>query len=443
VINDHKADEFRYGIRAEHLQRISSSLYDKLEVKVVSDNKYTEDFPWEITDPADRIVESRGILGFHKGNFHTTLEGNFSDLVAGPGGDRIPQPLPHVHMDFVRRPVGLPWLSLGWRSEATHFMNETGDRRWREQLFPQGTVVFRPIQGVSLTGMVGIREILSQFEDESWGGEGDAHRTLLETGAQAEASMGRGFAWGGYRLHHIIRPRIQYQYIRRIAGEPFPVVFDGLDQLQGRNLLTYSFYTSLWGKQEDILPSGRRGMVAELYLVNSMDFDQNPIDSPTGDLFSDVGITFHLQPRPYFGFRSYLQIDPYDGSLRILEVGTSFSDTMDRYSVQVGYLEHDPYVVDALTRVEVFDAYDFVFFFPGIDKTIRSRIRARFSSQWSASLTTLYLIELSGKIENHLNVSYLSKCDCWSLILRVNQTVRPDDVGVSVQFRLEGLGSYF
>ena len=151
---------------------------------------------------------------------HTTLEGNFSDLVAGPGGDRIPQHLPHVHMDFVRRPVGLPWLSLGWRSEATHFMNETGDRRWREQLFPQGTVVFRPIQGVSLTGMVGVREILSQFEDESWGGEGDAHRTLLETGAQAEASMGRGFAWGGYRLPYdgLLSSRSTYAELTRSAS---------------------------------------------------------------------------------------------------------------------------------------------------------------------------------------------------------------------------------
>jgi LPS-assembly protein len=443
VINDHKADEFRYGVRAEHFQRLSSSFYDKLELKIVSDNKYTEDFPWEITDPADRIVGSRGIVGFHRGNFHATLEGNFDDLVAGLGGDRIPQRLPHVHVDFVRTPVGVPWLSLGWQSEAIHFMDEMGDRRWREQLFPQGTVTLRPLHGVSLNGGVGIREVLSQNVGDSWGGEGSQHRTLLQTGAQAEGSVGRGFQWGPYRLHHSIRPRIGYQYIRELAGDPFPVIFDGLDQLRGRNLLTYSIYTSLWGKVEDTLPAGRRGVVGELYVVNSMDFEQDPIDSPSQKLFSDVRIGFRLQPRPYFAIASKFQIDPYAGSLRIFEVGTSFSDKMNRYGIQLGYLESDPYLVDALTRVEVWDAYDLVFLFPGIDKTLRSRIRARFSPRWSAALTTLYLVELSGKIENHLAISYLSVCDCWSIILRVDQTVRPDDIGFSVQFRLVGLGSYF
>lgn len=442
LIDDHKADEFRYGLRAEHLQRLSPSFYDKLEVKVVSDNRYTEDFPSEIADPADRILVSRGILGFHRGNFHSTLEGDFSDLVADVGGDGIPQPLPRVHVDFVRRPVGVPWLSLGWRSEAIHFFDELGDRRWRQQLFPQGSVVLRPLPGVSLSGGCGIREVLSQYEGDSWGGEGDQHRTLVDTGAQLEGTLGRGFHWGAYRLYHIVRPRVEYQWIEEIAGDPFPVVFDGLDQLQGRNLLTYSIYTSLWGKVEDTVPAGQRGMVGELYVVNSLDFEQDAIDSPSQRRFSDVRITFRLQPRPYFGFSSNLQIDPYGGSLRVLEVGTSFSDRMNRWGLQLGYLEHDPYRVDTLTRVEMWDAYDLVYFFPGIDKTIRSRIRARFSSQWSAALTTLYLLEFSGKIENHLAVSYLSVCECWSVLLRVNQTVRPDDIGFSVQFRLVGLGSY-
>ena len=443
LIDDHKADEFRYGLKAAHLQRLSSSFYDKLEVKVVSDNLYTEDFPWEVADPADRILVSRGILGFHSGNFHSTLEGNFSDLVAGVGADEIPQPLPGVHVDFVSRPVGVPWLSLGWRSEAIHFFDELGDRRWRQQLFPQGAVVVRPLPGVSLSGGFGIREVLSQYVGDSWGGEGDQHRTLMETGARAEGTLGRGFHWGGYRLYHLIRPRIEYQWIEEIAGDPFPVVFDGLDQLRARNLLTYSIYTSLWGKAEDTLPAGQKGMVGELYVVNSLDFEQDPIDSPSQRRFSDVRITFRLAPRPYFGVYSNLQIDPYGGSLRILEVGTSFSDKTNRWGLQLGYLEHDSYLVDTLTRVEMWDAYDLVYFFPGIDDTIRSRVRARFSSQWSAALTTLYLVGLSGKIENHLAVSYLSVCECWSVILKVDQTVRPDDIGFSVQFRLVGLGSYF
>jgi LPS-assembly protein len=443
MLYDMKVDEFRYGLRAEHLQRLSSRFYDKLDLKVVSDNDYTEDFPWEVADPADRILESRGTLGFHKGNFHSTLEGNFSDLVAETGGDKVPQRMPHVHVDVVRTPVAFPWLSLGWRSEAIHFLNEMGDRRWRQQLLPQGQVVLSPVPGLSLKGGVGIREILSQYVDDSYGAGGNQHRTLLETGAEAEASAGRGFHWGSYRLFHIIRPRVQYQYVYEITSDPFPVIMDGLDQLRRRNYLTYSIYTSLWGRGDGPLASGRQGMMGELYVVQSLDLEQNPMDSPSQRLFSDVQIRCRLRPLPYFSLFTKFQVDPHDGSLRIVEVETSVADKSNRFGLGVGFLEHKEHVVDPLTRVELWDAYDLVYFFPGIEQTVRSRIRARFSEQWSAALATHYLVGSSGKIENHLSVSYLSVCECWSLILKLDQTVRPDDVGFSVMVRLAGLGSYF
>jgi LPS-assembly protein len=443
MLYDMSVDEFRYGLRAEHLQKLSPSFYDKLELKVVSDNQYTEDFPWEVASPWDRVLVSRGIVGFHEGNFHTTLEGNFADVIDETGQDTIPQPLPSVHVDFVRRPFGFPWLSLGWRSDAIHFMDEIGDRRWRQQIFPQGLVVFSPAPGLSLTGGVGIREVLSQYIGDSFGAEGSQHRTLLETGAEAEGTVGRGFHWGDYRLFHIIRPRVKYQYIHEIASDPFPVIMDGLDMLESRNFLTYSIYTSLWGKREDVLPAGKKGMVGELYVVQSLDLDQDPVDSPTQRLLSDVRIRFRLQPRPWLGLMANLQIDPHDGTLRIFEVGTSFQDNSDRFGLNLGFLETKEYVVDPLTRVELWDSYDLVYLFPGIDQTLRSQVRAVINRQWSVSLDTLYLIELSGKIENHLSVTYLSVCDCWSVILNVNQTVRPDDVGFSIQFRLAGLGSYY
>jgi LPS-assembly protein len=439
---DMKEEEWRYGVRAEHLQRLSSSFYDKVDLRIVSDNDYTEDFSGEVASPSDRIVESRGIVGFHKGSFHTTLEGNFADLVAETGGEKVPQRLPHVHVDYVRGPIGFPWLSLGWRSEAVHFLDERGNKRWRQQIYPQGTVLLSPTPGLSVKGAAGIREILSQYVHDSFGGDGSQHRTLLDTAAEVEGTAGREFRWGSYRLFHLVRPRVRYQYIHEIDSDPFPVVMDGLDLLRSRNLLTYSIHTSLWGKPNDLTPGETKGMMGEIYVAQSLEFDQDPIDSPSQRLFSDVLIRSRLQPRPWLGLTADLQINPYDGSLRAIEVGTSLVLRNDRFGLDVGFLEHEEHVVDPLTRVELWDAYDLVYLFPGIDQTLRSRIRARINPQWSASLSTLYLIELSGKIENHLSVSYLSVCRCWSVELAMNQTVRPDDIGFSVLFRLTGLGAY-
>ena len=278
--------------------------------------------------------------------------------------------------------------------------------------------------------------------NDSFGADGNQHKTLLETGVEAEGTLGRGFEWGSYSLHHIIRPRVRYQYIHEITGDPFPVVMDGLDMLTSRNFLTYSIYTSLWGKMEDVLSTGKKGMMGDLYVAQSLELEQDPVNSPTQKLFSDVLVRFRLQPRPWLGLMTNLQIDPYEGSLRTVEAGVSFQENSNRFGLDLGFLEHDEYIVDPLTRVEMWDAYDLVYPFPGIDQTLRSRVRARFNRQWSASLDTLYLIELSGKIENHLSVTYLSVCDCWSVVLKMNQTVRPDDVSFSVLFRLTGLGSY-
>lgn len=442
MLYDMEVDELRYGLRAEHLQRLSPSFYDKLELHVVSDNDYTEDFPWEVASPWDRILESRGAVGFRKGDLHTTLEGNFWDLVAETGGDKVPQRLPHVHFDWVRRPVGFPWLTGGWRTEAVHFLDEMGNKRFRQQIHPQGQVLFSPLPGLSLTGGVGLREILSQYVDESFGGEGNQHRTLLETLAEAEGTAGRSFHWGSHRMFHLIRPGVRYQYIHEIASDPFPVVMDGLDLLRSRNFLTYSLYTSLWGRSEDAVPGAGKGIVGELYVAQSLDLDQDPVASPSRRLFSDVLVRCRLQPRPWLGLASRLQIDPYDGSLRVIDVGTSLRDKSDRFGLQLGFLEHKEHVVDPLTRVELWDAYELVYRFPGIDQTLRSRLRARINPQWAVSLDTHYLIELSGKIENHLTVSYFSVCKCWSVDLRMNQTVRPDDIGFSVLFRLTGLGVY-
>jgi hypothetical protein len=297
--------------------------------------------------------------------------------------------------------------------------------------------------GLSLGGHFGIREILSQYVDESFGAEGSQHRTLLESGAELEGSIGRGYRWGSYRLFHIVRPRVRYQWIRSVASDPFPVVMDGLDQLERRNWITYSIYTSLWGQVQDPEQPGLTGLAGEMYVAQSLDLEQDPRDSPSERLYSDVLISFRVQPRTYLALASNLQIDPYDASMRVVEVGTSLSDKKKRYALQVGFLEHEPHRVDPLTRVELWDAHTLVYFFPGIGKTILTRLEAQLLSQWSAQLTTHYLLESSGKIENHLSVSYMSVCKCWWVNLRVYQRVRPDDVGFSVQFRLEGLGSYF
>ena len=449
---DLEENQTRYGVKARHTQGISSSFYDKIDLNLVSDNSYIEDFQGEVGNTADRLLQSRGVFGFREGNVHATVEGMYTDLVEGPGGREIPQIAPQIHANLVRSQVGFPWLSFSWRSVSTYFFTETGEERVRAQYAPKGFLLFNLLPGVTLQGHGGVREVLSTggismynvtpavrtgLEDT-----GTLHRTLVEAGAELNTRLGRGYRWGSYRLHHFVQPRLQYQWIRKIEGDPFPVVMDGLDELEKRNWATYSLRSSLWGKRVRGDKEGAGRLMAEVFVAQSVDLQRDPEDSPNRRLLSDVKTFLRVHPRPYLSLGLNIQIDPHAFSIRYVETSVSLHEKKKRYGIQIGYLNHDPYRVDPLTRVELVDVYDRNYDFPGIDDTLRTRLEARPFSRVSATLDTLYLLDYSGKIENHFSLTYLSVCKCWSIILKLRNTVRPDDFGVSVRFRLEGLGSW-
>jgi hypothetical protein len=137
-----------------------------------------------------------------------------------------------------------------------------------------------------------------------------------------------------------------------------------------------------------------------------------------------------------------VQVDPQDPALRWLEGDVGVWDKKMNYGLNLGYIEHDAYEVSPLTRVELLDVYDRDFLFPGIGDTVRAMVTARPFPWLKGVWSTLVLLNESGKVENHVSIEYLSQCKCWSVILRLRQTVRPDDFGFSVLVRLDGLGSY-
>ncbi len=459
---EYKDGKVRYSLVAEHTQQFADDFYDKMTLNIVSDNAYPEDFPHEVGSPSDRLLASRGIIGFRKGDFHAALEASYADLreEALPGQptilgaayegfaamavDReVPQILPAMYFDFICRPIGPSWLSLGWGSSLVHFINEEGEERVREHLFPQGAVFFKPMPGVSFQSRWGIREIVSIGVDDGFGNTGTRHRTLLDSQSEIEASLSRSYLSDSYKFLHLIRPRLQYQWIEKLASDLFPVAMDGLDQLEQRNWLTYSLTSRLWGKKQKSGRPEQSSLLAEFYIAQSVDLERAQDYSLTQRLCSDLHVTLFFQPFPWFSYDLDLKINPYHDHavIRSLETETSIWDKKKRYGFHIGYLEHRSFTVEPVTRIELWDVYSGYYDFDGIEKTLRTRLQANLSSQWSISLDTHYLVEHTGKIQNYLSLSYDSKCNkCWSIMLRLHQTVRPDDIGCSVRFSLEGLG---
>ena len=447
---DFKMDQGRYGVRGRHLQELSGSFYNKLNVNLVSDDTYIEDFPWEVGSTADRLLESQGVFGFRRDDLHAAAVVRYSQLVDGmAGGPQLAQKAPEIAAHFFQRPFLWPWLFLSLDATATNYVNENGEDRVRGQVFPEARVAFQPIPGLNLSGYGGVREVLSWGDmayytlDGNGPGvstEGTRHRTLVETGADVDARLGRAFSWGNRRLFHTVQPGIGYQYVRLLTGDPFPVEMDGLDTLARRNWLTATLRTSLWGSGPDAGDPGH--MLAEMRLVQGLTLERSMRHGPEERWFSDTRVELQVNPRPYLSFHLTAQVDPYAPDLRFLEADVDLWDRKRKYGLNVGFIRHNEYEVNPLTRVELVDVYDRDYGFGGIDDTVRARVTVKPFAWLTAVWNTLYLIDASGKVENHLSLQYVSRCKCWSVIARVRQTVRPDDVGFSVQVRLDGLGTF-
>jgi LPS-assembly protein len=443
-------DRGRYAVKGRHSQELSKSFYDKLFLNIVSDNTYIEDFPWEVGWTADRLLESNGGVGFRRDNFHASAYVYYNKLVDGVGAQEIAQKGPEITANMFRRPVLWPWLSVSLHSTGTNYVNENGEDRLRGQIYPEASIFFQLMPGLTLSGYGGVREVLSWGDMALYNRPGAGtpllpsdklrHRTLVETGAELEARFGRSFTWGSYRLVHMVQPSIEYQYVRKVEGDAFPVVMDGLDSLDRRNWLTYSLRTSLWGAKKG--GGGPGGMLAEFRVAQSLALERDFQAFPDDKFFSDVRIELEVNPRPYLSGKLAVQIDPYAPDLRWLEADVGIWEKKRRYGLYVGYIKHKSYAVDPLTRVDLVDVYARDFLFPGIDDTLRAQVTAKPWPWLEAVWNTMFLINQSGKIENHVSIKYISQCKCWSALLKMRQTVRPDDFGFSVHVQLDGLGSF-
>lgn len=436
---DQRENSFRYGLKAAHTQRISSLFYDKVDLKLVSDNAYPVNFPDEVGHPSDRFMESRATVGCATENVHVAGEISYFDLVSEPGGKLVPQRAPLIHADVLKRPLLSPSVSFGCRSSLVNFLDQKGSERLRLDLFPRLFIASPNIRDFGLEAEVGIRQTADW---DTWGADASkkgAYRPFLQAGAGASLPLWKRFQWGSYRLFHIVRPRISYQYVTPLAGDR-PAVFDGVDAYWRRNLLTYSVSTSLRGAKEQGGTLGSGSEVLECNLAQSIDLARVGTHSAR-DSLSDIVAMATLSPRDYLSVLFSTNWDVNGRLMRSLRAGLRASDREQRYRIELGYVSVRPHRVDTFTRVELLESYERPYFFPGVGKTIQGGLTARVTPRIRSFLRTVYLLEESGKIENRLDLEYTSGCRCWAVLVGIRQTIRPEDIGFSVRFTLEGLGA--
>lgn len=272
------------------------------------------------------------------------------------------------------------------------------------------------------------------------------------------------------RVKHSIVPMLGFTYVPDIAGQDNLPLFDSIDRIRARRLVTYGFTTSLSGRFdsarsastiEEIAPRpedvpmldysspfissgdpfsvsggryvGGRGEVrslADFTMRQSYDFYERDRDiDPGRRAFSDVSTGLRLSPTKTFSFVLDNTIRPRDKS--ISSWGTSVITRDDRGDVlRLRYSFTDPENFDA-AREEVFSK-NVSYLETSSEFVLTDAIKLGYYARYDAASRDF--------IENAGALRFQGSCNCWYIDVGVSERTNPDNQQYNIRFGVPGLG---
>ncbi len=258
-------------------------------------------------------------------------------------------------------------------------------------------------------------------------------RELVQVDGQVGTALDRVYSvdsFGLQKLKHTIEPTIQYLYIPGVAQGDLPL-FDGVDRVNRRNLLTYGVVNRFIGRFADsgadaVRELGRFSITQSADISREMTFQSGR----TPDHFTDIDIAARINPSRYFTADMASTYDPSATTFTSMQVSLFAEDPRDlrtpdhqlletRSSARISYR-----VLSQNTLQEV-------------DDNLVLRLTNWAGFRWNSR----YDIVQNRFLENYFGLRLLSTCDCWALDVAVVDRTNPQEVEVRTQVTLVGLGS--
>jgi LPS-assembly protein len=248
------------------------------------------------------------------------------------------------------------------------------------------------------------------------------------------------------KLRHTIEPQVEYLYVPPVDQADLPV-FDGIDRINKRSLITYGFASRLLGRTELTSASKKGGevfeflrlSVAQSYDVlrdippttNINDVTGQPINPETGNHFSDIDVALRVNPNPITSVRAYTTYSTSENELSSATIGVRLKEPLralapsarPRLFTRASFTVEYRYITDRILQF--------------LDSTIALPVTDRIAGLYAIR----YDILNDRFLENYAGVRLLSSCDCWALNLGFTQTTNPNEVQLQAQFTLAGLGA--
>lgn len=490
--NEPNVPENRWSLQTEHSQAVGSA-DGYVDLQLVGDDLFLREINTFTIDHA-RDVKLRTLpfttsrAGFVQSWSRVALQGEgifYQDLIGED--DFTLQRAPELRVQGQKQ---LGFRTLGeLTGSVTNFQREDGITGIRGDLRPQAALQLPLGRSFSGTLRAAFRETAYQLtEDEMEGGFlGDdptapeidlpstSSRETFEVRADLGTAVSRLFRLDRYgfdKLKHTIEPRLEYLYVPNVAQDELPV-FDGIDRISHRSLLTYGFVSRLLGRTTSGSKPNEGGEVHELgrvTLAQSYDFERR-IPDDTGssnDRFSDIDFDLRVAPSRYTWVRVFSTFDTSavaftsaTVAMRLLEPPPADEEGSHRLRVRRSFRIAYRFLVDNERNLQAETAPsgssvvapDDVFLPNVADSTpdsrafrdiqqLESSIVLPVTSRMGFMYAMRYDLREGRFFENHFGVRLVSACDCWSLDIGFTDKSNPNEVELLAQLHLVGLGAF-
>ena len=438
----------RYWFRMKHDQRLGGGINAKLDLDVVSDQDYLnefksgfngfdttrkyfiETFGRDIDDYNDPIRLNQLNLNRIWDQYSFNTDFRWYDDVIKRRQDtenKTLQQLPAISLGGIKHPLGHSPLYFDLDSSVTHFYRIDGTRGQRADIYPRVYYPFDLSQALSVEPSLGVRGTawhIDNYETRPDHGRYSLYRALYDFKLDVSTEFYRifDFAIGGSdRLKHAITPEIIYEYIPEEDQSEYPV-FDAIDRIERTNLITYGFTNTFTARAstqtKDLERQYAYTQFLRLKLTQSFDINKHNDDDP--EPFSDITAELDLTPGQYVSLDTDAQWSVYDHRF------DAFNTALRLWDKRGDLLTAD-YRFTRETSDTVMN---------GI-QTVRLDGELRVSDKWR--LRGGYELNMYDKkeIERAFGISYQSRC--WSVM--VDCSYQQDNRRIGLLFNLAGLGN--
>lgn len=442
-----RTNEKRYWIRGKADHDFGNRLVAKLDIDVVSDRDYLQEFKKGIIGfdqansdflalynrgfQADSVDLRENTLQLSKVWTTTDLQAEINiidDLRDDPDEVTPPWAVPRVAYSGLLPLLKTP-LDLTWGTEYVYYWRDEGVGAQRINLYPQlnGPIGISPYLEASY--LVGLRETLyfidthDEISEEIWADNDFEHRTFYNVLLSGATTLSRDYdiKFRNYKaFRHAIRPELSYLLEKGSSQDDLPLL-DNEDRILEKNWLQYGLNNYFRAIRLDEIALFRRNFSSfKISQVYDIDAEDHP--------FSDLYFEFIIRGFANLFLRYETSVSVYGEGVTTYSLETRYKNRRgDRLNLDYRYKLHpdiDPpyFFTDALGESL---------------HEIRANFESRLSQLFSVKFDTTYSLSSDSTVDSTFSLIYHNPC--WNLEFAATRNT--GDTSFYLLFSLAGIGT--